>query len=159
MSNFNHGDKVIYKGKDREFIKNGDVVFFDQISRKPGGKHCFIQCIGSNYRGAQVLISDLEEIVEVEDNQSEQHKADIAEAREVGNPRWVAFVEHFGKQPMYEYLAFIARMCALYAESKGQPSDTLNRPPIVDHDEFTEFINENATKWTGLPTIGRGLEA
>ena len=56
------------------------------------------------------------------------------------NPRYIAFVEAHGKQPNYEFMAFINRMKTMFC------GDIYGR--VNDHDEFTKFIFNNAHKYT-----------
>lgn len=134
MSNFTSGQKLIYTGKDMTFIKNGDTVIFTQDSKRKGGEYCFIQAMTANANSAQVMVSDLTE--EAEEASEEE-----------SNPRYVAFVKAHGKQGISEYMAFINFMAQQYASSRGEPTGVLYRPAIVDHADFTRFIQQNAGNW------------
>lgn len=54
------------------------------------------------------------------------------------NPRYAAFVAAFDKQPNWVYMAFIAKMKIMFC------GDLFGS--IYDHDSFTKFIKNNASK-------------
>jgi hypothetical protein len=84
-------------------------------------------------KAAKVLI----EFVKAEEEGEEEHKEEKVE--KFTNPRYVAFVESHGEQPIYEFMAFIGKMKVMFCgEFYGS---------IQDHDEFTQFIKNNAHKY------------
>lgn len=60
------------------------------------------------------------------------------------NPRYLAFTLEYHHRKNYIYVTFIDRMVGLYANSFGQDSTPNNPFCIIDHDDFTAFIEENA---------------
>ena len=80
-------------------------------------------------KAAKALI----EFVKAEEEEKEES------AKEATNPRYVAFVEAHGEQPIYEFMAFIGKMKVMFCgEFYGS---------IQDHEEFTLFIKNNAHKY------------
>lgn len=59
------------------------------------------------------------------------------------NPRYQAFMKAHGKQPNYVYVAFISDMKTAYEKSLNEPQAAYFR--IRDHDDFTKFIEANAS--------------
>ena len=73
------------------------------------------------------------EFVKAEEGEKEES------AKEATNPRYVAFIEAHGEQPIYEFMAFIGKMKVMFCgEFYGS---------IQDHEEFTLFIKNNAHKY------------
>ena len=80
-------------------------------------------------KAAKALI----EFVKAEEEEKEES------AKEATNPRYVAFIEAHGEQPIYEFMAFIGKMKVMFCgEFYGS---------IQDHKEFTLFIKNNAHKY------------
>ncbi len=84
-------------------------------------------------KAAKALI----EFAEAEEAKEEEVKEEVIKV--ATNPRYVAFVEAHGEQPIYEFMAFIGRMKVMFCgEFYGS---------IQDHDGFTLFIKNNAHKY------------
>ena len=75
------------------------------------------------------------------------------------NPRYTAFVGAHGAQPNYAFVDFIQVMLSLFAESKGRTHTPLNPFHLDDdgHDEFTDFIENNANKYKAAQQTRRAV--
>lgn len=62
------------------------------------------------------------------------------------NPRYVAFLRINPKPQYWEFAAFINEMVREYGQSKGLNPDLTGRYRIVDHEDFTSYIEARATE-------------
>ena len=80
------------------------------------------------------LAAELIEFVKHEEKKGQEEGSSKAT-----NPRYIAFVEAHGTQPIYKFMVFIRKMKALYLGDSWKS--------IVDHDQFTLFIKNSAHKY------------